>query len=297
MKPADLAAYLFLAVVWGLSFIVIVETAEAFGWVAAVSFRAFIAAATLGLIAAAARRPIAIDGRWRDCVVVGATTVAGQLIGLSYAAPRIGTATTAILVASIPLFSMVIARAFGLERITPQRLAGLALGVAGIVMLVGFPAEPVTVSFLVGCASALAGSLASGFGNVWAARTLRGVRPFDVTAAAFLAGGLITLPLVAAVPVPRAPVPMDFVYLVVAGSVMSALTYVNYFRLVASIGATRAISVEFAVTVVAVFVGAVLLDEPIAALQVAGAAVVILGCALVLGLVGGGRRETAPDRA
>ncbi len=52
-----------------------------------------------------------------------------------------------------------------------------------------------------------------------------------------------------------------------------------------SIGPTRAISVEFAVTIVAVVVGAVVLDEPLTLIQIAGAGVIIAGCALVLGLI------------
>ncbi|MBD3805466.1 MAG: EamA family transporter, partial [Thioclava sp.] len=74
-------------------------------------------------------------------------------------------------------------------------------------------------------------------------------------------------------------------YLVVLAGVMSSLTYVVYFGLVSRIGATRAISVEFAVTVVAVLVGAVVLGERLTTIQFAGAAVIIAGCAMVLGLL------------
>ena len=49
--------------------------------------------------------------------------------------------------------------------------------------------------------------------------------------------------------------------------------------------ATAAISVEFVVTVVAVLVGAFVLDEPLTALQLCGGAVIVLGCALVLGIL------------
>jgi drug/metabolite transporter (DMT)-like permease len=65
----------------------------------------------------------------------------------------------------------------------------------------------------------------------------------------------------------------------------SAVAYVLYFRLVAEAGATIAISVEFLVTVIAVFVGAALLGERLSPLQLAGGAVIIGGCALVLGLI------------
>ncbi|HRE28976.1 MAG TPA: hypothetical protein PK954_20200, partial [Anaerolineales bacterium] len=52
-----------------------------------------------------------------------------------------------------------------------------------------------------------------------------------------------------------------------------------------AIGPTKTISVEFVVTVVAVLVGVAFLREPLNAIQLAGAAVIILGCLLVLGLL------------
>jgi drug/metabolite transporter (DMT)-like permease len=191
----------------------------------------------------------------------------------------------AILVAPIPLFSMVIGRLWGLERITANRLVGLALGFIGLVMLVGFPVVPISGLFLLGCASSLFGSLSAAFGSIYASRYLRGASSWEITAGSFLAGGIMTLPLFALVPVPGTPHPIDYLWLVGLACLMSAATYIVYFRLVADIGATRAISVEFAVTVMAVIVGAVVLHERLSAIQLAGGAVIILGCALVLGLV------------
>ncbi|MCY1301306.1 carboxylate/amino acid/amine transporter [compost metagenome] len=75
---------------------------------------------------------------------------------------------------------------------------------------------------------------------------------------------------------------IDFAYLLVSACVMSALTYVLYFKLVGNVGPTKAISVEFVVTVIAVLVGAVFLKEQLSLIQFVGAAVIIAGCALVL---------------
>lgn len=285
MKPRDVFGYVFLAVVWGFSFLLVLKVVAAFGWVGAVSFRALVAGSTLFALAAATRRKLDFSFGWPHLVVVGATTVAGQLLGLSFATPRIGTAMAAILVAPIPLFSMVIGRLWGLERITANRLVGLALGFIGLVMLVGFPVVPISGLFLLGCASSLFGSLSAAFGSIYASRYLRGASSWEITAGSFLAGGIMTLPLFALVPVPGTPHPIDYLWLVGLACLMSAATYIVYFRLVADIGATRAISVEFAVTVMAVIVGAVVLHERLSAIQLAGGAVIILGCALVLGLV------------
>jgi drug/metabolite transporter (DMT)-like permease len=204
---------------------------------------------------------------------------------MSFATPRIGTAMAAIFVGTIPLFSMVIGLVWGLERFTVLGGIGLVLGIVGIVLLVGFPAVPVTPSFVIGCCGSLLGAVSAAFGSNYARRYLRGVGSWEVTAGAFLSGGLLTLPLLVLVPVPTVPRPVDYVYLLLLGGVMSALAYVLFFRLVADLGATRAISVEFVVTAIAVVIGSVLLAERLSLAQLAGALVIVSGCSLVLGLV------------
>lgn len=282
MKPRDTATYIFLAIAWGLSFLVVLRVVEAFGWVGAVAFRSFIAAGTLFAIAKLSGRKLDFQAGWKPFAVVGATTVAGQLIGLSYGTPLIGTAMAAICVASIPLFSMVISQLWGLERITSRGLIGLLLGVTGIVLLVGFPAVAVTPEFIMGCVAVLFSCFSAAFGSNYASRRLSTTGSWETTIGAFVFGGILTLPLIVAIPVPAMPGLVDFIYLLVSACVMSALTYVLYFRLVGNVGPTKAISVEFAVTVIAVLVGAVFLKEQLSIIQFVGAAVIIAGCALVL---------------
>lgn len=285
MKPGELAAYMFLAIAWGLSFLLVLHAVEAFGWVGAVSLRCFMASVTLYLVAKATKRRLDFSAGWKAFAIVGATTVAGQLIGLSYATPLIGTAMAAILVASIPLFSMLIGQFWGLERISAQSLLGIAFGFSGIVILVGFPAVPVTENFVLGCIACLFGCICAAFGSNYASRNLKGTGSWEITIGSFFAGGVMTLPFLSVVPIPAMPSLLDIAYLFALAIVMSALTYITYFRLVATIGATKTISVEFVVTVIAVFIGAIVLDEPLSPAQFTGAAIIIVGCALVLGLV------------
>ncbi|WP_275630014.1 DMT family transporter [Pseudomonas sp. 273] len=293
MQPRDLVAYLYLALAWGLSFLVLLKAIAGFGWVGAVSFRALIASLTLLAAARLSGRVLDFHGLWRPLCVVGATTVAGQLIGMTFATPLIGTAMAAIFVAAIPLFSMVIGRLWGLERITLAGLTGLALGLLGMLLLVGFPAVPVTRAFVLGCAGSIFGALCAAYGSNYAALRLRTAGSWEVTCGAFLVGGLLTLPLLYWVPPPGVPSALDVFYLLLCGCMMSAFNYVVYFRLVSRIGATRAISVEFVVTVVAVLVGALWLHEPLSLVQGLGALIILAGCALVLGLVPGVRRRGA----
>ena len=290
MKIQHLLAYLALSLIWGLSFLVVVNVVQAFGWVGAVTFRALVAGGVLFAISLASGRKLNFSGGWQPFALVGATTVAGQLVGLSVAAPRIGTAMTAVFVAAIPLFSMLIGQMWGIEKISRSGVAGLLLGLIGIVLLVGFPSFAINNDFIVGCVASVFGAICAAFGSNYASRYLRQVGSHEVTIGSFLWGGLMTLPLLWLVPVPTTPRLIDFGYLLLLGSTMSALAYVIYFRLVSTIGATKTISVEFVVTVVAVLVGTLLLGERLSLAQMLGTLSIIAGCALVLGLVGRPKR-------
>lgn len=289
MQPRDLAVYLFLAIAWGLSFLVVLHTEHAYGWVGAVSFRALFAGSTLVALSVLLGRKLRFRPVLKPLFVVGATTVVGQLAGMTYATPRIGTAMAAIFVTTIPLLSMLIGRLMGLETLTRQGVLGLLLGLAGMVMLVGFPAQAVDTDFIHGCVASIIGSLAAAYGSNHAALHLRQCDPWTVASGSFLAGGAMLLPLLVWVPIPTLPTLEDWGYLFISGSVMSATCYVLFFGLVARVGATRAISVEFVVTLVAVLVGALFLGEALSLLQALGGGVILLGCVMVLGLLPGCR--------
>jgi drug/metabolite transporter (DMT)-like permease len=284
MKPLHIAIYLFLAVTWGFSFMILLHVVEAFGWAGAVTLRSLLSGALLIATARLIGRNLDFGGQWKHLAIVGATTVAGQLVFMSIGVPRIGTAMSSIFVAAIPLFSMVISQVWGLEQISRRGIAGIALGLAGILMLVGFPAEPVTASFLFGCACSLLAAFFAAYGSNHVSHHIGGIGAWEVTIASSIFGGLITLPLMVPVPVPGPVTMTDLGWLFVLAAVISALNYTLYFKLVAEIGATKTISVEFLVTVVAVIVGTMLLGERLSLIQFAGAAVIICGCMLVLDL-------------
>ena len=293
MHRRQVVDYLLLAVIWGVSFLLVLKVVQAFGWAGGVSFRALVAAGLLLLLARLTRRELRF-GSWRPLAVVGATTVAGNLIGLNVATPRIGTAMAAIFIATIPLFSMLIGLVWRIEHIDRLGRIGVALGFVGVVLLVGFPAVPITSQFVVGCVASVLGAISAAFGSNYARKHLQQVGSWEQTIGAFLVGGLLVLPLLVVVPVPRTPVLSDLGYLVLLAAFCSALAYVLYFRLVAEVGATIAVSVEFLVTVIAVVIGAVVLGERLSLVQVLGGVVIIVGCSMVLGVLPARRGRPTP---
>ena len=69
----------------------------------------------------------------------------------------------------------------------------------------------------------------------------------------------------------------------VLGVACTALAFVLYFRLIASVGPTKAITVTFLIPVFAFVLGALMLDEPITLLMIAGGAIILLGTGMSTG--------------
>jgi drug/metabolite transporter (DMT)-like permease len=71
----------------------------------------------------------------------------------------------------------------------------------------------------------------------------------------------------------------------------SSLAYILYFKLVAEVGATTALTTEYLVPVVAVILGYFLFSETLSATQILGSLVIMIGCALVMGLKPGKKQK------
>lgn len=285
MKAEISTKFVLLSLIWGFSFLLLLRVVEAFDWAAAISVRAFIASGCLYILALLMRRKLDFSIGIKHFAILGAATVSIQLIGLSLAVPRIGTALTAILVGAIPLFSAVIGRVMKIEQIEKRGVLGLLLGFIGIVFLVGFPSEQFGDQFLLGFSICVIGCISAAFGSNYSKLKMSSVGNWEQVIGAFFFGGLFTAPILIFVPIKPNLLVLDWLYMISLAVLCSAFCYVIYFSLVAKIGATRSISVEFLVTVVAVLIGAFYLNEAISLIQLFGAFLVIMGSVLILNLL------------
>lgn len=285
MKVEISTKFAILALIWGFSFLLLLRVVQAFDWAAAISVRAFIASGSLYLLAKVIRRRLDFSIGIKHFAVLGVATVAIQLIGLSLAVPRIGTALSAILVGAIPLFSSVIGRMMKIESIDKMGQIGLVLGFIGIVLLVGFPSAELSDQFFLGFGVCLIGCISAAFGSNYSKLKMSSAGNWEQVIGAFFFGGLFTAPILFFVPIKSGLAVVDWLNMVLLAVFCSAFCYVIYFSLVAKIGATRSISVEFLVTVVAVLVGAFYLNEAITLIQLFGASFVIIGSVLILDLL------------
>lgn len=201
---------------------------------------------------------------------------------------------TAVLFATFPLFVAVLAH-FTLpgERLSPIRGLGVLVGFLGVGVIfsedlarLDDPFSQVTgggggPGIAVAATVILISPLVSAIANIAVKRWGQGVHPLSLTAVPMLATAAVMGALAALVerhePVELTPVAVGtVVYLALFGS---AVTFTLYFWLLSHLRATQLSLITYAVPVVAVLVGALLLDEPLTLRLASGAALVVAGCA------------------
>jgi len=218
--------------------------------------------------------------------------------GVVWAEQRIASGLAALLVASEPLFIVLLQR-LGPERARPggRAIAGFCMGVAGLALLIGpFRLSGERVDLL-GAGVVLFAALAWAVGSLYSRTAPRPESPLVATAIQMTAGGVLLL-LVALL---HGEVPavlqrgvslrslLALSYLVVMGSLVGYTTYIWLLRVDSP---ARVSTYAFVNPVVAVFLGWLLAGEPVGARTLLAAAVII--AAVVLITLPGARLRPAP---
>jgi len=285
LRPRDVVELVALAALWGASFLFMRIAAPAFGPVALVFVRVAGAALLLVPLLAARGELAALRAHWRTIAVVGVMNSALPFLCFAYAALSITAGLSAILNSATPLFAAVVAWLWLGDRLTPPRVAGLAIGFAGIVWIIVYKSGLHAGGTLLAVLACLLATVCYGVSPSVTKRHLSGVSPLAVAAGSQLVGAaLLAIPALLAWP---ATPPTLSGWLVVAALafVCTGLALLMYFRLIAHAGPANAISVTYLIPIFAIAWGSLFLDEAITWPLLAGCAVVFLGTALATGIL------------
>lgn len=277
MRRADLARLLALAAVWGASFLFMRVAAPAFGPATTADVRMLVAGAALSAYFAW----VGFDVGWRrwagQYLLVGAFNSAAPFLLYSYAALELSAGAMAVINATSPMFAALLSVAFLGERLSARRGLGLFLGVVGVALV----SNPLGGDGLA-AGAALAAALSYAVSAVYLRRWGKKLPARGMAVGTQLAGGLLLLPLAAVFAPTNMPAPLAWANLLALGLLCSALAYLLYFRLIADIGATQALSVTYLIPIFGLLWGALFLGESPTLAMLLGALLVIMGTALVL---------------
>jgi drug/metabolite transporter (DMT)-like permease len=287
-----------LAGLWGASFMFIKIGVRDLAPTTLICLRLAIGALTLAPVALATLGPRAVvretRAAWRPLALVALVNSAVPITVLAWAEKRLDSGLAAVIQASAPLFTALLALRFARhDRVTGSRLAGLLVGFGGVALLVGAQPSGDVVSALAVTFSALCYAAAA----IYSARTLERVPPLVSALAALTFAALALLPFA------LVQLPSHFPSWEVIGSLLAlgvggtGVAYVLYYALLAGAGASRAILITYLVPAIALAYGVLLLGEPLRAAAVGGLALVLAGVALGTGLVRFARRDSAASAA
>jgi len=286
MRPHQLAMLITLSVIWGSAFMLTDVILEDVPPLTLVAGR--LAGAALFLMAAlfvtgrsfprdaASRRAVIFLGIVNNCI---------PFVLLTWGIERIDSSLAAILVASMPLSTSIIAHFWIDERFTPDRIIGVLVGFGGVFVLIGGDLTDVTSSGTLGQLAVVTGAVGYSIGTVFARRYLQNADTIQTAAGQTMVGALIMIPiaLVIEMPFDLTIAPASGFSWIALGIFPSGVAYLIFFRLVRQVTATQASMVSYLIPVTAVILGVLVLDETLALSSIGGFALIILGVWIVNG--------------
>ena len=289
MKPFDLAELVLLAALWGASFLFMRVSVPEFGAVMLAAVRVGLASVMLIPLLASRGQLADLRTHWKGLLLVGALNSAIPFALFSFAALSITAGLSSIVNATTPLWTALVAFVWLRQGLTPLRVAGLVIGFAGVAFLAWDKASfkpGEDHSGLWALLACLGATLCYGLAANATKRYLTGVAPLAVaTGSQFSATLLLALPAAWLWPA-QMPGTVAWGSALALAALCTALAYILYFRLMSRVGPTNAVSVTFLIPLFAILWGALFLQEAVTAQMVAGGAIVLVGIALALGLVG-----------
>jgi drug/metabolite transporter (DMT)-like permease len=278
MTRRGLLLFIAMSVIWGISYLFIRIAVKELAPVVLVLARTAISAAILLPIVVARGELRGLLKSSLPLLAFAAVEIGLPWFMLASAEQKITSSLAGLLIAAVPLVSVVIVTILGnREHLGLASISGLMLGLAGVAAIVGFdlgasgPLALVEMAVVVVCYS---------LGPVIISRYLGDLPSMGVTAVALALCAIIYAPL-AVFQWPRSVPHVDVIASVlVLAVVCTALAFVFFFALIAEIGPVRATVFTYINPAVAAVVGVIVLHENFTAGMLIGFVLVLAGSAL-----------------
>lgn len=220
-------------------------------------------------------------------VAAGLLIVLGYHLSLNVGERYTTSGVAALVVALAPGMTLVLASVIGLDRMRARQIVGLAIAFAGVAVVVGSgTGESLSLDGVKGPLVVVGAPLSFALYNVLVKPLLARHDLLALTAATSLVGTLGLMPLArrSTLDTVSALSTRDAALLLYLGVLATLLGYVLWNAGLKGLGPTRAVSYAYAISPLAVVIGAVALDEPVTAWLVLGAALVVGGIAAAQGV-------------
>jgi drug/metabolite transporter (DMT)-like permease len=232
----------------------------------------------------AAHRPIPTDREaWRAGMVIGTVNLAAPFLLLTLAVVYASAGFVGLLVANLPIATALWAHFLGDERLKGATILGLSVSFAGMLLLLASGDsgldEGGNAALAIGLT--LLGLAMASYGILYAKRALASIDSFRLALPQFAIGSAL---LIALLPftdgLPAEVTANGWLLIISAGVLSTALPFLAFYRAMKHVTATQAALTGYLIPIVAIVLGALLLDERVTPAMLAGGALILAGVVL-----------------
>ncbi len=289
MAALDVVKLIFLAAIWGCSFIFLRVIVPEVGPLMTALLR--MSLASVALISFATL--IGTQMQWRRNVkayaAVGVFATVLPFSCFSYASQFLPAAYSALLNATSPLFGALFSVLWLAERLTLQKLVGLATGVFGVGVLVGAGALVLNMTTIVAAAACLLAAASYAVSSIIVKKTGHPqdgadghIDPIAMATGSMALGAVILMPALPFILPKALPTLPAFGAVLGLSLLSSGVAQAMFIPMIVRIGPTRAMSVGFLIPLFGMLWAYLFLGEQVASSTLAGGAIVLLAMGLVL---------------
>lgn len=282
MRSADLLRLISLAAIWGASFLFMRVLAPVVGVLWSAEVRVGLAGMALLAMMLVTGRSMNFRENWKSFLILGTINSALPFALYSYAALSIPAGYSAIVNATSPLWGAVMGAAFLDERLTLRKMAGMAIGVLGVAFLVRLGPVEFNSKLVLAVLACVGATLCYAIVGIYTKKKLTGLTSMQMATGSQVGAAFVLLPFLPLAPV-QGEITLTIAMVGVALALLcSAVAYLIYFRLMADLGPTKALTVTFLIPLFALLWGYLFLNEHITMNTVIGCAGVVLATWLVV---------------
>ena len=280
MKLKDILELLFLAALWGSSFLFMRIVAPVLGPIWLIEVRVLLAGLVLLTLVFKLNLVNFLKKYWIFLIFLGVINSAIPSCLYAFCSLYLSAGFTSILNATAPLFGVMIAAIWLKEKLTLTRMIGFALGFVGVVILIGWQPVTLTSNFFIAILAGLTGALFYAIAAPYIKQKLAGVPSLVIASGSQLGAAMVLLPML------PLTVPIEFPSITVIFAVITlalfstTLTYLLYFRLIKNLESTQALTVTYLIPLFAMLWGNLFLAERITTSMVTGCGLILLGTAI-----------------
>jgi drug/metabolite transporter (DMT)-like permease len=287
MGPLEWILLLVLSVLWGGSFFFAKLAVAELPPFTIVLGRVGLAALALNLLVRARGQRMPSDrGSWAAFFAMGTLNNLVPFSLIVWAQTQIASGLASILNGATPLFTVLLAHWLTAdERLTWNRLLGVALGLAGVTVMIGMEALSGLGLHVLGELAILVATVSYAFAGIFG-RRFKGQPPLVTATGQVTATTVMMTPIMLIVDQPwtlAMPTPLTLAAIAGLALLSTALAYVIFFRILAVAGATNLLLVTLLIPVSALLLGHSILGEGLAMQHVMGMALIALGLAAIDG--------------